>query len=80
MGRKERTKPAALDGVRMEITGMSEIIFEGNKGILAYSDEGIMLNTGKYIVSISGRRMRIKCMNESVLTICGIISEIRYIV
>ncbi len=70
---------ANLGSVRMEISGNREIIFEGSRGVLEYSDSSIKLNTGKYIVCFSGRGLCIKCMSDCDLTIQGFITEIKYI-
>ncbi len=70
---------AKLGSVHMEITGNREIIFEGCRGVLEYTDQSIKLNVGKYIVCFEGRGLRIRCMTECDLVICGFITEIRYI-
>ena len=70
---------ANLSSVHMEISGNREVIFEGSKGILDYSDTAIKINTGKYIVCFNGRGLYIKCMTECDLVIQGFITSIEYI-
>ncbi len=80
--RNKRDAPviaANLSGVHMEINGNREIIFEGSRGVLEYSETSIKLNAGKYIVCFAGRGLCIKCMTDCDLTIQGFITEIRYI-
>lgn len=86
MKKKNRTdkkeKPvitANLGAVHMEISGNREVIFEGSKGVLEYSDTSIKINTGKYIVSFGGRGLYIKCLTDCDLTIQGFITSIEYI-
>ena len=82
MKKRHQNKPviaANLGAVHMQISGNREIIFEGSRGVLEYSDTSIKLNTGKYIVCFGGRGLCIKCMNDCDLTIQGFITEIRYI-
>ncbi len=70
---------ANLSSVHIEISGNREVIFEGSKGILEYSDTAIKINTGKYIVCFNGRGLYIKCMTECDLVIQGFVTSIEYI-
>lgn len=70
---------ANLSGVRMDICGNREVIFEGSRGILEYNENSIKVNTGKYIVGFGGRGLHIKCLNDCNLIINGFITNIEYI-
>ncbi len=68
-----------MGNVRMNICGNSEVIFEGCKGVVEYSEESIKINTGKYITAFKGRGLHIRCMTEYSLIIEGFILSIEYI-
>lgn len=70
---------ANLGALHMDISGNREVILEGNRGILEYTESSIKINAGKYIVSFSGRGLHIKCINECDVVIHGFIMSIEYI-
>ncbi len=79
---KKKDKPviaANLGSVHMDISGNREVIFEGCKAVVEYSDTSIKLNTGKYLVCFAGRNLCIKCMTDCDLVVNGFITEIKYI-
>ena len=67
------------NNINMKINSNREVIFEGSRGIVHYSEETIRLNTGKYIVAFNGRGLSIRCMNDYDLCIEGFITSIEYI-
>ena len=71
---------AHLGAVHIEISGNREVVFEGSRGIVNYSESNIKINAGKYIVSFSGRGLKIQCMNDTAVVICGFITSIEYLV
>lgn len=64
----------------MEISGNREVILEGNRGILEYTDRSIKINAGKCVVAFSGRGLHIQCMNECDVVIKGFITCIEYLI
>lgn len=70
---------ANLSGVHMEVNGNREVILEGSRSVVEYSDTSIKINTGKYIVSFQGRGLHIKCMTDCDIVIHGFITSIEYI-
>ncbi len=71
---------ARVGAVHMEISGNREVIFEGGRGILEYSESSIRINGGKYVVALRGRGLHIISMTESDTVINGFITAIEYIV
>ena len=70
---------ANLSNVHMEINGNREVILEGSRGVVEYSETSIKINTGKYIISFQGRGLHIKCMTDCDIVIHGFITSIEYI-
>ncbi len=70
---------ANLSSVHMEVNGNREVILEGNRGVVEYSENSIKINTGKYIISFQGRGLHIKCMTDCDIVIHGFITSIEYI-
>ncbi|MDR0314881.1 MAG: YabP/YqfC family sporulation protein [Oscillospiraceae bacterium] len=59
---------AVLGMSHIEIMGNNEVVIEGCKGVLEYSDDSIRLNLGKNEVQFSGTDLVIKTyINEQVL-------------
>ena len=70
---------ANLSNVHREINGNREVILEGSRGVVEYSETSIKINTGKYIISFQGRGLHIKCMTDCDIVIHGFITSIEYI-
>ena len=70
---------ANLSNVHMEVNGNREVIIEGSRGVVEYSETSIKINTGKYIISFQGRGLHIKCMTDCDIVIHGFITSIEYI-
>ncbi len=70
---------ANLSNVHMEVNGNREVILEGSRGVVEYSETSIKINTGKYIISFQGRGLHIKCMTDCDIVIHGFITSIEYI-
>ena len=70
---------ANLSNVHMEVNGNREIILEGSRGVVEYSETSIKITTGKYIISFQGRGLHIKCMTDCDIVIHGFITSIEYI-
>lgn len=70
---------ANLGAFHMDVSGNREIIVEGNRGVLEYTDSSIKLSAGKYIAAFSGRGLHIKCISECDVVIHGFITSIEFI-
>lgn len=68
-----------MSGLRMNICGNTEAVIEGCRGVVEYSDKCIKLNTGRSILSFTGRGLHLKCMSEYSLILEGHILSIEYI-
>ena len=77
--RQQSVLAANLGALHMEISSNREVILEGNKGVLEYSENSIKLLAGKYVVAFYGRGLHIKCINETDVVIHGFITSIEYI-
>lgn len=62
----------------IEMSGNREMIIEGCKGVLEYSDCMIALNTGKLTVRLCGCDMTILSMQGSQAVIKGIITCVEF--
>ena len=62
----------------IEMSGNREIIIEGCKGVLEYSDRIIALNTGKLTVRLCGCDMTIISMQGSQAIIKGVITCVEF--
>ena len=71
---------ARIGAVHMEISGNREVIVEGGKGILEYSESSIKINGGKYVIALQGRGLHIISMTDCDTVINGFITAIQYIV
>lgn len=65
--------------VHMDISGNSEIVLEGCRGVLEYNDSTVKVNTGAFVLSIMGRGIVIKCYTEASMVIQGYITMIEFI-
>ena len=59
--------------------GNEEVVIEGSKGVLEYSEELIRVNTKIGIVCFFGRRLNLKCISSSELIINGFMTKIEFI-
>ena len=63
----------------LELTGNRRLTVEGSTGILLYEAGQIKLSTGRMIVSVSGRGLRLRCISGSCVEISGFISNIEFL-
>ena len=66
--------------LHMEITGNREVILEGNRGIIEYTDQSIKINAGKCIIAFCGRGLHIQCMTDCDVVVKGFITSIEYLI
>lgn len=65
---------------QLEFNGNKEVIIEGSRGVLEYSEELIRINTTHGLICFSGRNLNLKCISSSELIINGFISEVEFLV
>ena len=69
---------AAAGMPRVTITGMSRVHVENHRGLLEYSPEAIVVNTGGFRISVKGTRLDISAMSDMELVITGSIKTVEY--
>lgn len=79
IGRNLDLPQEALAGYAyIEISGNREVIVEGCRGVLEYSDTVVSLNTGKLIVKITGCELTVVSMQNTQAIIRGVIAGVEY--
>lgn len=62
----------------IEVSGNHEILIEGSKGVLEYTDEKVRVNTASMLLSIGGRGLNLRCISDSALIIDGFITSLQF--
>lgn len=62
---------AVTDSFRIEFRGNTDVVIEGCRGIVEYTEECISLNLGKNIVHFSGAQLEISSFFESQAILKG---------
>lgn len=72
--------PEALSpDAHIEMLGNREIIVDGCKGVVEYSENLIKLNTGELVIGFTGTDMLIKSFDCDMAVITGRIAEITFV-
>ena len=66
------------DEPRIEMTGNREIIIDGCKGVVEYTENNIRLSLGESVMSLSGDNLLIQSFDNDVVIISGQISDIDF--
>lgn len=69
-----------FDAPLFELKGNKEIVIEGSKGVIEYTDELIRINTTIGLVCFRGRNLNLKCITSGELIINGFILSIEFVV
>ncbi|MBQ3284508.1 MAG: YabP/YqfC family sporulation protein [Ruminococcus sp.] len=78
---KEKRRASALPVLNepcIELSGNREILIEGGRGVLEYTDEAVRVNTDSMILTVAGRGLNLKCISDSALIISGFITSLRF--
>lgn len=85
MPRKDREKKSKfqlsqviVNEPKIEMTGNREIIIDGCKGVVEYSENLIKLNLGETVLALSGDGLVINSFDSSIVVITGQISDISF--
>lgn len=79
---KEKSRPPRMDmgfAPLTELVGNRQMTIEGSTGILLYESEAVKISTGKMVVSLCGRGLRLRCISGSCVEINGFISKIEFL-
>ena len=68
------------DAPVFELKSNKEVVIEGSKGVIEYTDELIRINTAIGLVCFSGRNLNLKCITSGELIINGFILSIEFVV
>lgn len=63
----------------LEFSFNREVVIEGSKGIVHYSDNAISINTDKGVLSFEGRGLNLKCISHRALIITGFITKVEFL-
>jgi sporulation protein YqfC len=69
-----------VDEPRIEMTGNREIIIDGCKGVVEYTENNIRISLGESVLSLSGDNLVIQTFDNDVVIIDGMISDIDFAV
>lgn len=64
----------------LNFRGNREVVIEGSRGVLHYSEEAIRINTSLGLVCFEGRKLNLKCISSSELIINGFITKVEFVV
>ena len=64
----------------VHITDTEELVVEGYKGIVEYTDTTIRLLTHKFMLKISGKNLEIESIATEYISIIGEIAGVEYII
>lgn len=73
----ESIKEKLSDLARLTLLGSRELYVENFKSVLIYTDTEIQLNTGTYILKISGNNLRIVSITSDMAYVDGAILELK---
>ncbi len=59
--------------------GNREVVIEGSRGVLLYSETVIRINTSMGLVSFEGRNLNLKCISPTELIIDGFITKVEFV-
>lgn len=63
----------------LNFIGNQEVVIEGSRGVLEYSEDVIRINTCMGVVVFEGRALNLKCISSTKLIIDGFISKLEFI-
>ncbi len=69
-----------VDEPRIEMVGNREIVVDGCKGVVEYTENNIKLSLGESVLSLSGNNLVIRSFDNDVAIIIGQICDIDFTV
>ncbi len=64
----------------LSFRGNKEVVIEGSKGVLEYSEEVIRINTSIGLLCFEGRGLNLKCISSTQLIIDGFITKLEFVI
>lgn len=64
---------------QIELKGNTEMIIQGSRGIVEYSDVLVRVNMRDHQLAIEGRKLTIGCLTSDSMEVKGYIEAIRWI-
>ncbi|MBQ8859813.1 MAG: YabP/YqfC family sporulation protein [Ruminococcus sp.] len=64
----------------LSFRGNREVVIEGSKGVLHYSEELVRINTSMGLLCFFGRNLNLKCISPTELIINGFILKVEFVV
>lgn len=68
------------DPPHLEFISNKEVVIEGSRGVLLYSETLIRINTGSMMISFCGRGLNLRCISPTALIIEGFITNVEFAV
>ena len=69
---------ALSGGAHIEINSNREVVIDGCRGIIDYSEESVRINVGNGSVTFSGKNLMIKTLTDKEAVIAGCISAVEF--
>ena len=79
-GRRRRVPsiPPVDSAPCIELSGNSEAVMEGSRGVLEYTPEAVRVNAVGMTVTFRGRGLDLRCISPSALIIGGFITAVEF--
>ncbi len=62
----------------LQFSGNKEVVIEGSRGVLEYSQDKIRINTNSMVITFCGRNLNLRCISSSALIIDGFILNVEF--
>lgn len=71
----------SLSAMPFELNFVSnrEVVIEGSKGVLLYSESIIKINTTSALLCFYGRGLNLKCISSTNLIISGFVEKVEFV-
>lgn len=71
----------SLSAMPFELNFVSnrEVVIEGSKGVLLYSENIIKINTTSALLCFYGRGLNLKCISSTNLIISGFVEKVEFV-
>lgn len=82
--RKNRESSMLLDSIHnmpfeLNFVSNREVVIEGSRGVLLYSENIIKINTVSALLCFYGRGLNLKCISSTNLIISGFVEKLEFV-